>query len=111
MLRVFPIRSCTPGVYRRAERSGRPCLLGFIGKCAAPCVGDISVDDHRELAGQFADFMAGNTATYTRRIEQQMREAAAAMDRSEEHTSELQSRGHPVCRLLLEQKNVSLQPS
>ena len=80
MLRVFPIRSCTPGVYRRAERSGRPCLLGFIGKCAAPCVGDISVDDHRELAGQFADFMAGNTATYTRRIEQQMREAAAAMD-------------------------------
>ena len=80
MLRVFPIRSCTPGVYRRAERSGRPCLLGFIGKCAAPCVGDISVDDHRDLAGQFADFMAGNTATYTRRIEQQMREAAAAMD-------------------------------
>ena len=80
MLRVFPIRSCTPGVYRRAERSGRPCLLGFIGKCAAPCVGDISVDDHRELAGQFADFMAGNTSTYTRRIEQQMREAAAAMD-------------------------------
>ncbi|MDN5600351.1 MAG: GIY-YIG nuclease family protein, partial [Brachybacterium sp.] len=34
MLRVFPIRSCTAGVYRRAERSGRPCLLGFIGKCA-----------------------------------------------------------------------------
>ncbi|NMA76202.1 MAG: excinuclease ABC subunit UvrC, partial [Actinomycetales bacterium] len=68
------------GVYRRAERSGRPCLLGFIGKCAAPCVGDISEDEHRRLAEQFADFMAGNTATYTRRIEQQMREAAAAMD-------------------------------
>ena len=80
MLRVFPIRSCTPGVYRRAERSGRPCLLGFIGKCAAPCVGDISIDDHRRLAEQFADFMAGNTATYTRRIERQMRDAAAAMD-------------------------------
>src|SRR5690625_1582714 len=80
MLRVFPIRSCTPGVYRRSERAGRPCLLGFFAKFAAPCVGDISVDDHRELAGQFADFMAGNTATYTRRIEQQMREAAAAMD-------------------------------
>ncbi|WP_422117463.1 excinuclease ABC subunit UvrC [Brachybacterium sp. UNK5269] len=80
MLRVFPIRSCTAGVYRRAERSGRPCLLGFIGKCAAPCVGDISVDEHRRLAEQFADFMAGNTATYTRRIERQMRDAAAAMD-------------------------------
>ncbi|MFC7374398.1 MULTISPECIES: excinuclease ABC subunit UvrC [unclassified Brachybacterium] len=80
MLRVFPVRSCTPGVYRRAERSGRPCLLGFIGKCSAPCVGDISQDEHRKLAEQFADFMAGNTATYTRRIEKQMREAAAAMD-------------------------------
>ena len=80
MLRVFPIRSCTAGVYRRAERSGRPCLLGFIGKCAAPCVGDISEDEHRRLAEQFADFMAGNTATYTRRIERQMKAAAAAMD-------------------------------
>lgn len=80
MLRVFSIRSCSAGVYRRAERSGRPCLLGFIGKCAAPCVGEISVDDHRLLAEQFCDFMAGNTATYTRRIERQMRDAAAAMD-------------------------------
>ena len=80
MLRVFPIRSCTAGVYRRAERSGRPCLLGFIGKCAAPCVGDISEEEHRRLAEQFADFMAGNTSKYTRRIEQRMKAAAAAMD-------------------------------
>ncbi|MFC0674818.1 excinuclease ABC subunit UvrC [Brachybacterium hainanense] len=80
MLRVFPVRSCTAGVFRRAERSGRPCLLGFIGKCSAPCTGEISEEEHRLLAEQFADFMAGNTATYTRRIEQRMREAAAAMD-------------------------------
>src|SRR5690625_959604 len=32
-------------------------------------------------------------------------ELAAMPDRSEEHTSELQSRGHLVCRLLLEKKN------
>ena len=80
MLRVFPVRSCSAGVFRRAERSGRPCLLGFIGKCSAPCTGEISQEDHRQLAEQFADFMAGNTATYTRRIEQRMRAAAAAMD-------------------------------
>jgi excinuclease ABC subunit C len=80
MLRVFPVRSCTAGVYRRAERSGRPCLLGFIGKCSAPCVGDISVEDHRRLAEQFSDFMAGNTGAYLRRIEKRMREAAAAQD-------------------------------
>ncbi|MGY5764470.1 excinuclease ABC subunit UvrC [Brachybacterium sp. DNPG3] len=80
MLRVFPVRSCSAGVYRRAERSGRPCLLGFIGKCSAPCVGDISEDEHRRLAEQFADFMAGNTATYTRDIERRMKAAAVAMD-------------------------------
>ncbi len=80
MLRVFPVRSCSAGVYRRAERSGRPCLLGFIGKCSAPCVGDISEEDHRRLAARFCDFMAGNTAAYTKDIERRMREAAAAMD-------------------------------
>ncbi len=80
MLRVFPIRSCSAGVYRRAERSGRPCLLGFIGKCSAPCTGEISEDEHRQLAEQFGDFMAGNTQKYTRRIEQRMRAAAAALD-------------------------------
>src|SRR5699024_10982060 len=80
LLRVFPIRSCSAGVYKRAERSGRPCLLGYIDKCAAPCVGRISSEDHRELAEQFCDFMAGATGPYTRRIEAEMREAAAELD-------------------------------
>ncbi|MCL6423381.1 excinuclease ABC subunit UvrC [Brachybacterium sp. JHP9] len=80
MLRVFPVRSCSAGVFRRAERSGRPCLLGFIGKCSAPCTGEITAEEHRRLAEQFADFMAGNTGTYLRRIEARMREAAAAQD-------------------------------
>ncbi|MDO5662508.1 MAG: excinuclease ABC subunit UvrC [Brachybacterium sp.] len=80
MLRVFPVRTCSAGVYRRAERSGRPCLLGFIDKCAAPCVGRIGIAEHRDLAEQFCDFMAGNTGKYTADIERRMREAAAAMD-------------------------------
>src|SRR5699024_11755981 len=50
LLKAFPMRTCTPGVYRRAERSGRPCLLGYIDKCAAPCVGHIGKEEHRELA-------------------------------------------------------------
>lgn len=80
LLRVFPVRTCTAGVFRRAERSGRPCLLGFIDKCSAPCVGQISPEAHRDLAEQFCDFMAGNTARYTKQIERRMREAAAAQD-------------------------------
>jgi excinuclease ABC subunit C len=76
LLRVFPMRSCSAGVYKRAQASGRPCLLGDIGKCAAPCVGRVSVDEHREIVDDFLAFMAGNTAGFTRDLERRMREAA-----------------------------------
>ncbi|MGM7667255.1 excinuclease ABC subunit UvrC [Microbacterium sp. A93] len=77
MLRVFPVRTCSSGVFRRAELSGRPCLMGYIDKCAAPCVGRISPDDHRKLAQDFCDFMAGDAHVYIRRLETQMKEAVA----------------------------------
>ena len=77
MLRVFPVRSCSAGVYRRAEASGRPCLLGYIDKCAAPCVGNISVADHRRLAEEFVEVMAGRPGPHMRRIEEQMKQAVA----------------------------------
>ncbi|TNC17397.1 excinuclease ABC subunit UvrC [Georgenia sp. 311] len=80
MLRVFPIRTCSAGVYRRAERAGRPCLLGYIDKCSAPCVGRISPEDHRALAQDFCTFMGGQTRPFVRRLEQEMRSAAAALD-------------------------------
>ncbi|WP_432025702.1 excinuclease ABC subunit UvrC [Streptomyces sp. 1222.5] len=80
MLRVFPVRTCSAGVFKNASRTGRPCLLGYIGKCSAPCVGRISPEDHRELAEEFCDFMAGRTGTYLRRLERQMMEAAEEME-------------------------------
>jgi excinuclease ABC subunit C len=76
LLRVFPMRSCSAGVYKRAHASGRPCLLGDIGKCAAPCVGRVSIDEHREIVNDFLAFMAGNTAGFTRDLERRMRDAA-----------------------------------
>ncbi|KQV03379.1 MULTISPECIES: excinuclease ABC subunit UvrC [unclassified Kitasatospora] len=80
MLRVFPVRTCSNGVFKRARQIGRPCLLGYIGKCAAPCVGKISQAEHVELAEEFCDFMAGRTGNHLRRIEQEMQDAAAAME-------------------------------
>ncbi|MFG3548757.1 excinuclease ABC subunit UvrC [Streptomyces sp. NPDC047725] len=80
LLRVFPVRTCSAGVFRNATRTGRPCLLGYIGKCSAPCVERISAEDHRELAEEFCDFMAGRTGTYLRRLEKQMAEAAEDME-------------------------------
>ncbi|MFD3512320.1 excinuclease ABC subunit UvrC [Streptomyces sp. NPDC058657] len=80
MLRVFPVRTCSAGVFKNAARTGRPCLLGYIGKCAAPCVGRVTPEEHRELAEDFCDFMAGRTGTYLQRIEQQMMIAAEDME-------------------------------
>ncbi|MGI5407499.1 excinuclease ABC subunit UvrC [Streptomyces chartreusis] len=80
LLRVFPVRTCSAGVFKNASRTGRPCLLGYIGKCSAPCVGRVSAEDHRELADEFCDFMTGRTGTYLRRLEKQMMEAAEEME-------------------------------
>jgi excinuclease ABC subunit C len=80
LLRAFPMRTCTSGVYRRAERSGRPCLLGYIDKCAAPCVGDISKDEHKELARSISDFMSGNTGRFISYRQKEMAAAAADLD-------------------------------
>src|SRR4051794_35119783 len=80
MLRVFPVRTCSAGVFKRAGQVGRPCLLGYIDKCSAPCVGKVSAEDHRQLAEEFCDFMAGQTQRFTRRIEREMRAAAAELD-------------------------------
>ncbi|MEU9950302.1 excinuclease ABC subunit UvrC [Streptomyces sp. NPDC047939] len=80
MLRVFPVRTCSAGVFKNAARSGRPCLLGYIGKCSAPCVGRVTPEEHRELADDFCDFMAGRTGTYIRRLEKDMMAAAEEME-------------------------------
>jgi len=76
LLRVFPVRTCSAGVFKRSGQIGRPCLLGYIGKCSAPCVKRISAEEHRVLAEDFCDFMAGQTARFATRLEAEMREAA-----------------------------------
>src|SRR5919205_3888318 len=80
LLRVFPVRTCSAGVFKRSAQIGRPCLLGYIGKCSAPCVGRVTAEEHRQLAEEICDFMAGRTGTYLRRLEQRMQEAAEEME-------------------------------
>lgn len=80
LMRVFPMRSCSAGVFRRHAQIGRPCLLGYIGKCSAPCVGRVSAEEHREIALDFCAFMSGQTAGFLKRTERAMREAAAELD-------------------------------
>ncbi|HEU5161099.1 MAG TPA: excinuclease ABC subunit UvrC [Streptosporangiaceae bacterium] len=80
LLRVFPVRTCSAGVFKRAGQIGRPCLLGYIDKCSAPCVGRVSEAEHRLLAEDFCDFMAGNTGRFIKRLEREMRAASDVME-------------------------------
>ncbi|MEX2291169.1 MAG: excinuclease ABC subunit UvrC [Mycobacteriales bacterium] len=80
LLRVFPARTCSNGVFRRAGQVGRPCLLGYIDKCSAPCVGKIDREQHRAVVDDFCDFMAGQSGRFVKRLERQMAAAAAAQD-------------------------------
>lgn len=80
LLRVFPVRSCAPGVFNRAEASGRPCLLGYIDKCSAPCVGRISEEDHRQLADDLCTFMNGEATKFTKALTTKMQEAVAELE-------------------------------
>jgi excinuclease ABC subunit C len=80
MLKVFPVRSCSETTYKRAEQTGRPCLLGDIGKCAAPCVGRIPKEAHRGLAEDLATFMGGGDQRFRGDLTKRMQEASAALN-------------------------------
>ncbi len=80
LTRVFPARTCSTGVFKRHGQIGRPCLLGYIGKCAAPCVGKVSAEEHRDIVDDFCDFMGGRTEQIIRRLEREMARAAEEME-------------------------------
>jgi excinuclease ABC subunit C len=80
LLRVFPARTCSAGVFKRHSQIGRPCLLGYIDKCSAPCVGRVTAAEHRRIVDDFCDFLAGRTDRMVRELEQRMQSAATELD-------------------------------
>jgi excinuclease ABC subunit C len=80
LLRVFPARTCSGGVFKRHSQIGRPCLLGYIGKCSAPCVGRVSADEHRSIVEDFCDFLAGHTDQLMRKLDKEMQAASAELE-------------------------------
>ena len=80
LLRVFPARTCSAGVFRRHGQIGRPCLLGYIDKCSAPCVGRVSAEEHREIVDDFAEFLSGRTDRMVRELERRMQRASEELE-------------------------------
>jgi len=77
LLRVFPVRTCSDGVFARARRADQPCLLHHIGRCAAPCTLKVSPGEHRALVEDLLNFLDGDTADTLVRLESRMRDEAA----------------------------------
>lgn len=80
LTRVFPMRTCSKGVFNRHSQLGRPCLLGYIDKCCAPCVDKVTAPEHMEVVRGFISFLSGNTGAVTARLEKDMMDAAADLD-------------------------------
>src|SRR4029079_17068910 len=80
LLRVFPARTCSGGVFRRHGQMGRPCLLGYIDKCSAPCVGRVDAAEHRAIVEDFCDSLAGRTDHLLRQLERRMAEASEHLE-------------------------------
>ncbi|MGV0792552.1 excinuclease ABC subunit UvrC [Mycolicibacterium sp. XJ1819] len=80
LTRVFPARTCSAGVFKRHSQIDRPCLLGYIDKCSAPCVGRVDAEEHRRIVEDFCDFLAGKTDRLVRDMERQMNAAAEQLD-------------------------------
>ncbi|CAB4551417.1 MAG: excinuclease ABC subunit UvrC [Actinobacteria bacterium] len=72
LLKVYPVRSCTKGIFQRAKSTNRACLLGDIGKCAAPCVERVSVAEHKAISKNFVDFMAGGDLKHVETLRKKM---------------------------------------
>ena len=80
LLRAFPVRSCTKTVYRKAQKTGRPCLLGDIGKCSAPCVDRVTPEEHKALGIGLASFMDGKDDRVLDSLRYDMMQAAERLE-------------------------------
>ena len=80
LTRVFPVRTCSNGVFRRAAQVQRPCLLGYIDKCSAPCVDRVDADEYRAIVAGFVAFMDGRTQAVIDDLRREMAAAAADLD-------------------------------
>ncbi len=74
--KIFPIRACSQSNFNRAVATKRQCLLGDIGKCAAPCVEWISKEDHNAVAKNLVAYLDQNPTDISETVTRDMQRAA-----------------------------------
>ena len=80
LIKIYPVRTCSESNFASAVRSKRQCLLGDIGKCAAPCVNWVTKEEHKKLANDLVNFLEKSPEEISVRIEKEMQEASQAQE-------------------------------
>ena len=76
LIKIYPVRTCSESNFASAVRTKRQCLLGDIGKCAAPCVNWVTQYEHKKLATDLVSFLEKSPEEISVRIEKEMQEAS-----------------------------------
>ena len=105
LLKTFPVRTCSDGVFKRQQAAGRPCLLFHIEKCAGPCVGEVGSEEYAELLDGLADFLKGDTDTVKDQLDKKM--WSAAEDQEYELAARYRDRKRDLERAIERQEMVS----
>ena len=108
LLRTFPMRTCSQGVFDRCRRRNRPCLLYDIERCAGPCVKAVTPEEHRAIALEMCDFLAGDTKPVLRRLEEAMKQAAT--DQQYEVAAKMRDQLVNVNKVIERQQMASSKP-
>ena len=108
LLKTFPIRTCSDGLFRRQKAQGRPCLLFHIEKCSGPCVGEVAPDEYQEYVDGLARFLGGDTDQIVEKLRLDME--AAAADLSYEQAARFRDRLHDAERAIARQEVVTDRP-
>ena len=87
LIKIYPVRTCSESNFQTAKRNKRQCLLGDIGKCAAPCVDWVNIEEHKKLAKDMVQFLEKSPEEISIRIEKEMQ--AAANDEEYEKAAKL----------------------
>ncbi|MGZ8754359.1 MAG: excinuclease ABC subunit UvrC [Acidimicrobiia bacterium] len=108
LLKTFPIRTCSDGLFRRQKAQGRPCLLFHIEKCSGPCVGEVSPDEYQEYVDGLARFLGGDTDQIVEKLRKDMEAAAAEL--AYEQAARFRDRLHDAERAIARQEVVTDRP-